>query len=126
MEAAKTRALLKKVRDYYPAAFVYKVNDRTRSGIPDAVLCLDGEHVWVEFKELRIADVPTDAQVKKAVTEIQRLTIHRMVLANVNVLVVVFVGSKHFVFRYSSASQDFFKAPYDSLFHHLAELWTWR
>lgn len=123
MEATKTRALLKRVRETYPAAFVYKVNDRTRSGIPDAVLCLHSEALWVEFKELRIADVPTPAQVKKAVTEIQRLTIHRMVNAGANVVVVVFVGSKHFVFRYSYGEGTFYKTNYDSLFHILGELW---
>ena len=98
MEGAKTRALLKKVRTAYPAAFVYKINDRTRSGIPDSVLCFDNKHVWCEFKELRIKTVPSPLQVSHALTEIQKMTIAAMLRTGMSVMVVVFVGSQHYVF----------------------------
>lgn len=123
MEATKTRALLKRVRETYPAAFVYKVNDRTRSGIPDSVMCLDGEDVWVEFKELRIVGAPSPEQVRRAVTEIQRLTIHKMVATDMNVIVVVFVDRYHYLFRYDCFNRDFIPLTHSSFLSFLGELW---
>lgn len=124
MEAQRTRDLLKRVRATYPRAFVYKVNDKTSSGIPDAVLSLDGEELWVEFKELRIVKEPTGEQVLKALTEIQKLTIRKMRNAGMNVVIVAFVGPKHFVFRYDEQFADScYRIGFASLLELLGELW---
>lgn len=94
MEATKTRAFLKKIRDAHPTAFVYKVNDMSSAGIPDSVLIKNRKHVWVEFKELRIKSEPTVEQVEKAVTEIQRVTQRQLVFAGAVVYVLAFVPGK--------------------------------
>ena len=89
-EARRTRELLAKVRVRYPAGFVYKVNDRTRSGIPDTVMVIGGKTLWVEFKDL----VKRPRPIESAVTPIQRLTMKQMAKAGATVFVVAFAQNK--------------------------------
>ena len=49
-EAILTRLFLDEVRKQYPGVFIYKINERVRAGVPDAVCIWRGQHVWLEFK----------------------------------------------------------------------------
>jgi len=42
--------ILKKLKDHYRDAWVYKVSDRFRSGIPDIIICYRGRFVAIELK----------------------------------------------------------------------------
>ena len=100
-EAQITSKFLKQIRQAFPAAFVYKINERIRAGIPDALIVLRGHVVFVEFKG-----------PKTPVTELQRLTHDRLTAAGATVLLVRFTGagtaheltvvSEHNAFAYES------------------------
>lgn len=49
-EAKLTRTFLARWRERYPHAVVFKINDRTTSGIPDAAITMGGRTAWIEFK----------------------------------------------------------------------------
>lgn len=66
-EAALTRKFLKRWAERYPMAVIFKHNDRTTSGIPDATITLEGSTLWLECKR---EDTP--------VTALQKLTMRRL------------------------------------------------
>lgn len=50
-EAPLTRKFLAAVQAQLPNAVIFKINDRTTAGIPDAVISHDFCTVWLEFKK---------------------------------------------------------------------------
>lgn len=84
-EADRTKRLLKALRARYPRAFVWKINDRIRAGIPDVYLKHPGTPgLWVEFKG-----------PKTTVTTLQALEHNRLRLAGDDVLLVRFREDGH-------------------------------
>lgn len=60
-EAQYTREFLKQFRIKHPHAVVFKINDRTTSGIPDAAITMSGRTTWLEFKRDKPALTPLQA-----------------------------------------------------------------
>ena len=70
-ESKRTSLLLSHLRKTYPSGFFWKINDRSRGGVPDALLMLDRGHIWVEFK-----NITTFGQnPHNGLTELQRVTL---------------------------------------------------
>jgi hypothetical protein len=89
-EADKTRKhIVAPIRAAFPTAFVWKVNERMRSGVPDVLAVVDGRHVWFEAKDLRQPFTPE--RLWKAVTDIQKRTIGTLEDAGARVYLVAFV-----------------------------------
>lgn len=77
-EASQTRAFLKRLRERYPAAVVFKHNDLRTGGIPDASVTFSGATVWIEFK-----------RGKPTLTEIQKRTMQRLHVASAGRAIVI-------------------------------------
>lgn len=49
-ESQLTRRVGRMLREEFPGVWSYKVSDRFRSGLPDFLLCVDGQLIGVELK----------------------------------------------------------------------------
>jgi len=83
-EAKRTTTILAKVRTRWPSAWVWKVNDRITSGIPDAEIVIAGRTFRIEFKLLP----STTALIEREITEIQKMTMRALRSAHAHVAVV--------------------------------------
>ena len=98
-EAQLTRRELKKIRDRWPSAFVWKINDRITAGVPDALLVNGAAHdgtVWIEFK--RALTMKIDPWT--LVTPLQRQTMQRLANNGERVVLAVFWPNKSMTFDY--------------------------
>src|ERR1044071_1565120 len=98
-EAQLTRKELKKIRDRWPSAFVWKINDRITAGVPDALLvngAARSNAVWIEFK--RANNMKVDPW--GLVTPLQRQTMQRLANNNQCVLLATFWPDKSITFDY--------------------------
>lgn len=94
-EATKTRDFLKSVKVKWSTSFAFKVNDRSTSGIPDAILVINGRTIWVEFKKCHPLDVA------KAVRPLQKEMLRRLHLSGAVALVLVFApGRNEFLYTH--------------------------
>lgn len=57
-EAQLTRKFLARWRERYPSAVIFKINDRSTGGLPDAVVTMCGRSLWIEFKRDKPALTP--------------------------------------------------------------------
>lgn len=80
-ESTRTAQLLRKVRERYPRAFVYKINERISGGIPDIFFTLDGVTLFFEAKRLPTRDV----QFVGKVTPLQQRKHRELLLAGAEV-----------------------------------------
>jgi phospholipase/lecithinase/hemolysin len=88
-EASKTKKyVVDALRKAFPDAFVWKINERMHSGVPDVLAVIDGHTFWFECKDLRIA---TREQLIAQVTEIQKRTIKTLLDAGATVWIVAFL-----------------------------------
>lgn len=83
-EAQLTTRVLAAVRQRWPGSWRWKINERTRAGVPDAYLLNDGIGVFVEFKKLKWGQ-----STNKVVSPIQRATLLEIHKANEGRAVVV-------------------------------------
>lgn len=77
-EAQLTRKFLSRWRERYGHAVVFKLNDRTTGGLPDACITMCGRTLWIEFK-----------RDKPKLTAIQEEATRRLCLASEQRSVVV-------------------------------------
>lgn len=92
-EAQLTRRELKILRNRWPSAFIWKINDRITAGVPDAVLvngAATTKTVWIEFKRaLRMNIDPWTL-----VTPLQKQTMQRLANNGQAVVLVTFWPNK--------------------------------
>jgi len=50
LEANLVRAIRAAIRKRWPRAWIYKTHDASRAGVPDLIVCLDGQFVAMEVK----------------------------------------------------------------------------
>lgn len=104
-EAQLTRRELKKIRDRWPSAFVWKINDRITAGVPDSLLIngraagTRGRRLWIEWKR----PLSMQADAWGLLTPLQQKTIQRLVNNDEQGLIGIFWPNKtitfDFVFR---------------------------
>lgn len=70
-EAQLTRKFLARARERYQKAVIKKINDRSTSGVLDAVWTMVGRSLWIEFK-----------RDKPALTAIQTEEVRRLTAAS--------------------------------------------
>lgn len=86
--------VLAPIRRRWPRAWAWKVNERTRSGIPDVFVIHDGIPVFIEVKKLTRGQ-----SVDKVVSPIQKVTLAELHRANEGrAIVVAFEADKERVF----------------------------
>lgn len=83
-EASRTSAFLKQLEAH--GYWTYKISDRIRSGIPDALVVRDGEVTFIEFK------LGNPGQLAKLIRPAQMFTLRKLVKAGAIVRVVLFDG----------------------------------
>jgi hypothetical protein len=115
-EATKTRACLKRVKQHWPGCWIYKINDRSTAGIPDALLIHKGIAIFVEFKYARRNEV-----VSVLVRPLQQQTLQELDRVNDGgAIVVVFRGATEEVYwPYLLA-----RTHHRDLLHYLEEEWN--
>jgi hypothetical protein len=84
-EARLTSIFLKILQKF--GYWTYKINDRIRSGIPDAVVIRDGRVTFIEFK------VGTPPRLPKLLRPAQLWTLRELAQTGVNVRILLFDGT---------------------------------
>jgi len=83
-EAGRTKRFLDKVRRAHPGAFVWKISDRVTGGIPDAMVVVNANVIWYEFK------VGEPEQINRLVRPLQKRQIEKLREAGATIFVVLF------------------------------------
>jgi hypothetical protein len=114
-EATKTRACLKRVKQHWPGCWIYKINDRSTAGIPDALLIHKGVAIFVEFKYRR-----TSERIEELVRPLQHQTLLELDRCNDGgAIVVAFDRTGEGLYW-----PDLTRTHHRDLLHYLEEEWN--
>ena len=131
-EAQLTRRELKKIRDRWPSAFVWKINDRITAGVPD-VLLVNGRartharQLWIEWKR----PLSMNADSWALLTPLQQKNVQRLVHHDQQVVIGVFWPNKTITFDYvfrrinDGLNVDLLRSTHHDLVSLLTEEYGW-